>query len=176
MNYGLREIDTSFKNMLKEIYEGYTIVHYNPDIDWVKETYPCVAFKTEQNANTSYKDYNSYDIDDQYITDKPDYTQMLLTLYILAKTQQDINVMIEKWLDAQGTYASTMDITGKDGNVKTVFMERKTAFVTSDEKLNGKTYYRRVLQFTIDVPVELPSREYNKVERVIVTKKEVRNG
>ena len=176
MNYGLREIDTSFKNMLKEIYGDYKIVHYNPDVDWVKETYPCVAFKTEQNADTAYKDYNSYDIDDQYITDKPDYTQMLLTLYVLAKKQQDVNVMIEKWLDAHGTHASTMSITGKDGNVKTVFMERKTAFVTSDEKLDGKTYYRRILQFTIDVPVELPSREYNKVERVIVTKKEVRNG
>ena len=69
-----------------------------------------------------------------------------------------------------------MNITGKDGSVKTVFMERKTAFFTSDENLDGKIYYRRVLQFTIDVPVELPSREYNKVERVTVTKKEVRNG
>ena len=42
MNYGLREIDTSFKNMLKEIYEGYKIIHYNPDVDWVKE-YPMTA-------------------------------------------------------------------------------------------------------------------------------------
>ena len=114
MNYGLREIDTAFKKMLTEIYEGYKIVHYNPDVDWVKETYPCVAFRTEQNAYAGYKDYNSYDVDDQYVTEKPDYTQMLLTLYLLAKKQEDINVMIEKWLNKQGTHATTMDITGKD--------------------------------------------------------------
>lgn len=176
MIYGLREIDTAFKKMLTEIYEGYKIIHYNPDIDWVKETYPCVAFRTEQNAYTGYKDYNSYDIDDQHITEKPDYTQMLLTLYCLAKKQQDVNVMIEKWLDAHGTHISTMDIIGKDQSVKTVYMERKSAFITSDEKLDGKTYYRRILQFTIDVPVELPPKEYNRVEKVIVTKKEVHNG
>ena len=168
MNYGLREIDTAFKNMLQEMYEGYKIVHHNPDIDWVNESYPCIAFKSEQNGRGACKDFNSYDIDDHYITEKPDYTQVVITLYLYARKQQDINDMIEIWLNTHGTYVSTLDITGKDGNTITTYLEGMTAFITSDEKLQGKTLYRRVLQLNLDVPVEHQPKEYQKINKIII--------
>lgn len=173
MNFGLREVDTAFKDLLKAIYsEGIPVRHNSPDTDWEKEVYPCVTYDSNI-IGSAEKDYNSYLLDDTHITDSPDYLKISLRVMLITTKVQDMNTLVEMWLLNNGTGITTLDVTGKDSTQKTFYLESPSGFVSSNFKSNGKNMYRKVQTYTISVPVEKKAQEYAKVNNVHIIKKEV---
>lgn len=171
MNFGLREIDIAFKNMLQSIYEDIPVRYNSPDTDWEKEVYPCITYDSNILGNAE-KDYNSYSLDDTHILET-DYLKMSLRVMILTTKVQEMNELVEKWLNKHGTGITILDVIGKDNTQKTFYLESPSGFVSSNFKSNGKNRYRKVQTYTISVPVELTKQERININNIRIIKKEV---